>query len=107
MWRGVITSGPVPSGGMVAHRVWGGASAQHGAWLTPTSPTSSGSARSILALPSGNTAEFVSAVNIPGGTWIQYGTAASAFGQPGGGQQIQLLERIPGHSFGPGMPLPP
>jgi len=42
-----------------------------------------------------------------GGTQIQFGTAAGAFGQTGGGIQIQLLERIPLSNFGPATPLPP
>lgn len=106
MWHGVITSGPVPRGGMTAYRVWGGASMQLGAWLTPALPASSHTARNSLALPPpGNTAAFVSTVRIPEGTWFQHGSAAPAFGQPGGGQQTLLLERIPSHSFGPGVKL--
>jgi hypothetical protein len=51
------------------------------------------------ALPSGNTAEFVSEVTIPAGTRVQRGTAAPAFGQPGGFPQVLLLDRIPAANF--------
>ncbi|HEY1933180.1 MAG TPA: hypothetical protein VGG99_14290 [Acetobacteraceae bacterium] len=107
VWHGPIASGAVAAGGVTLYRVWGGASAQQGAWLTPTVPAASSVARSMLALPSGNNAEFVSAVRVPEGTWIQIGIVAPAFGQPGGGAQIQLLERIPLNRFGPGVRLPP
>ena len=106
-WVGQIAAGAVPEGGMTAYRVWGGASSQAGSWLSPIAPSSSSAARSLLALPSQNTAQFVSTVQIPAGTQIQFGLAARAFSQPGGGMQIQLLQRIPTASFGPGVPLPP
>lgn len=106
MWSGDIVSQPAPRQGMTAYRVWGGDSAQQGAWLTPVLPASSTEARELLSLPPANAATFVSTVRIPPGTWLQSGIAAPAFGQPGGGQQIQLLERIPAHSFGPGVKLP-
>ncbi len=57
----------------------------------------------MLALPAENTAEFVSEVTIPSGTRFQIGTAANAFGQSGGGIQMQLLEGIPPASFGIGV----
>lgn len=104
-WAGTITSGTVPEGGMTAFRAWGGESGQLGAWLSPVAPESPAAAQSMLSLPPGNTAEFLSEVHIPGGTQIQYGTAAGAFGQSGGGMQIQLLERIPASSYGPGVPF--
>lgn len=106
-WRGPITAGAVPEGGMTAYRVWGGTSQQVGSWLTPIAPESSSAARSLLALPPGNTAQFLSTVEIPAGTQIQFGAAAEAFGQAGSGMQIQLLDRIPLSSFGRGTPLPP
>lgn len=93
--------------GTIAYRIWGGATARHGTWLTPIRPMSRRAARGTLSLPPGNSAEFVSVVRIPEGVRLQFGTAAAAFGQPGRGPQIQLLERIPMHMFGPGMPLPP
>ncbi len=103
-WSGSITAGAVPDGGMTAFRVWGG-SGQAGSWLSPIAPESADAARSLLALPPENSAGFISEVNIPGGTQIQFGTAAPAFGQAGGGIQIQLLQRIPLENFGPGIPL--
>lgn len=106
-WTGTITSGTIPAGGMSAFRVWGGRSAQAGSWLSPIAPSSSAAARRLLALPKENAATFISRVQIPAETRIQYGTAARAFGQPGGGIQIQLLERIPISNFGPGVPLLP
>jgi hypothetical protein len=90
---------------MTAYRVLGGDSAQAGSWLSPIPFESQSAARSLLSLPPGNTAEFLSTVQIPAGTQIQFGRAASAFGQAGDGFQIQLLERIPGSSYGPGIPL--
>ena len=36
---------------------------------------------------------------------IQVGKAAPAFGQPGGGQQVKLLEGISESCFQPGVPL--
>jgi RHS repeat-associated protein len=106
-WTGTITAGTVPAGGLTAFRVWGGESNQVGSWLSATEPVSVASAKSTLALPSGNTAQFVSVVRVPGGTQIQYGPAAGAFDQTGGGMQIQLLQRIPSSNFGPGRILPP
>ncbi|MDK4741396.1 hemagglutinin repeat-containing protein [Rhizobium sp. CNPSo 3464] len=103
-WSGAITAGTVPEGGMVAYRIWGGGSSQLGGWLSPILPESSAAARSLLALPPANSAQFVSKVFIPAGTQIQYGVAASAFGQTGGGIQILLLDRIPMSNFGPGLP---
>ena len=104
-WTGTITSGTVPEGGMTAYRIYGGASEQVGSWLTPTAPESSAGAQSLLS-PPGNSAASISEVNIPAGTQIQFGQAAGAFGNAGGGMQIQLLGRIPTSSFGPGVPLP-
>jgi RHS repeat-associated protein len=113
-WSGPITSGVVPDGGIVAFRIWGGdiyqgGSAQVGSWLSPIAPESSSAAQSLLSLPPGNTAQFISPVFIPAGTQIQFGTAAAVpeFGTTGGGIQIQLLERIAASNFGPGTPLPP
>jgi hypothetical protein len=60
----------------------------------------------MLSLPPGNAANFISEVNIPAGTQIQFGQAAGGFGNTGGGMQIQLLGRIPTSSFGPGVPFP-
>ena len=87
------------------YRVYGGGANQVGSWLTPTLPASAEAAEASLALPPSNLATFVSKVNVPAGTQFQIGRAAAAFGQPGGGLQVQLLERIPTSSFEPGVPL--
>ena len=89
------------------YRVWGGESGQAGEWLTPIDPMSSAAARQGLALPGGNTAEYVSRVTVPAGTRIQVGTAGAAFGESGGWTQVQLLQRIPSANFGKGVPLGP
>lgn len=104
-WSGLISSGRVPNGGLNAYRVWGGEAKLQGAWLSPVAPRSSEAARGLLSLPPQNSASFISTVHVPAGTQIQYGVAAPAFGAPGGGIQIQLLERLPNSSWGPGTPL--
>ncbi|MBD0417573.1 hypothetical protein [Oryzicola mucosus] len=106
-WGSIIYAGAVPANGLTAYRVWGGGAFQQGSWLSPIAPSSSSAARSMLSLPPQNAASFLSEVTIPAGTRIQYGSAAPAFGQAGGGTQIQLLERIPSASFGSGVPLKP
>ena len=106
-WSGMIYSQPAPAGGFTAWRVSGGRSAAEGAWLTPTQPTSASAAIRELSLPPGNTAQFVGPVRVPAGVQYQQGPAAGAFGQPGGGIQIQVLERLPSSSFGPRTPLQP
>ena len=105
-WQGPIYSRPVAAGGEAAYRSWGGESKQVSDWLSPYPPASSSEARRDLALWPGNTAQYVSKVQIPAGTQIQWGKAARAFGQPGGATQIQLLEDIPAENYGPGLPLP-
>lgn len=91
--------------GEVMYRVYGGGAGKAGSWLTPINPISSAAARQGLALPAENAALYVSKVTLPGGVRMQVGTAGSAFGQPGGWAQAQLLERIPLSSFGKGVPL--
>ncbi|WP_232514424.1 TNT domain-containing protein [Cellulomonas sp. PSBB021] len=92
--------------GETMYRVWGGGADQAGSWLTPIRPVSSVAAREGLALPAENAATYVSRVTLPPGVRMQVGTAAPAFGQPGGWAQAQLLERIPLSSFGKGEILP-
>jgi hypothetical protein len=87
------------------YRVHGDGADEAGAWLTPIRPTSSAAARQGLALPDENAALYVSEVILPAGVRMQVGTAAPAFGHPGGWAQVQLLERIPLSSFGKGVPL--
>jgi hypothetical protein len=103
-WVGEIRS-EVTTKEMTMFRVWGDESGQVSGWLTPTAPSSRLGAIRDLALPPMNSAEWLSEVRGPAGTRIQIGTAAKAFGQPGGGPQILLLDNIPRSSFGPGIPL--
>jgi RHS repeat-associated protein len=58
-WAGEITTS-VTQSATTMFRVWGGASQQAGAWLTPNMPASPSAAISSLSLPLGNTAQFVS-----------------------------------------------
>ncbi|MCR4408597.1 MAG: TNT domain-containing protein, partial [Anaerolineae bacterium] len=103
-WEGPIES-TVLQQDTVMYRIWGGKSGKVGTWLTPTRPESATNARSSLALWSGNTAEFVTEVTVPAGTRVQIGRAASAFGQPGGALQVQLLVEPDPSWFGPSTPL--
>jgi hypothetical protein len=89
------------------YRVWGGSARQLGAWLSPTMPTSSASVKAAMALPPQNEALFWCVVTVPAGTRMRSGVAAPAFGQPGGGRQIELLDLIPATSFGRQQPLTP
>jgi hypothetical protein len=110
-WEGTINAGPVPKGGMVAYRVWGGGSPREGLWLSPTPPVSTPEAISRLSLHPGNTARYVSRVYIPEETQIQWGKAApvqwdkTVPALPGGGDQIWLVDDIPNGNYGSGMPL--
>jgi hypothetical protein len=104
-WSGLITGTVTPPQGATWYRVFGGGSAQQGLWLTPTMPTSSSSAINSLSLHPGNTSEYYSTVHVPGGTRYQYGTAAPAWGRPGGEQQIQVFDRLPSTSWGTRVPL--
>ncbi|HKV40042.1 MAG TPA: RHS repeat-associated core domain-containing protein [Blastocatellia bacterium] len=101
-WAGTITS-TVLEQDIVAYRV--SSQGTPGAWLTPIRPATSADAISSLALPPGNTASYVQEVVIPAGTRIQVGIANGAFGQTGGGIQIQLLDTIPSENFGTPTPL--
>lgn len=89
------------------YRVFGGGASRLGAWMSPVPPQSAARVRADMALPPENTAEFVAVVTVPAGTLIRIGRAAPAFGQPGGGPQVQLLELIPPESFGEPAPLAP
>ena len=104
-WAGKIVSYTLEEE-TVMYRVWGGDADLVGSWLTPIKPSSSESARQLLSLPPQNSALNVSEVRVPTGTRVQFGTAAPAFGQPGGGLQMQLLDLIPRSAFGPGALLP-
>ena len=76
-----------------------------GAFLTGASPESADAAVEGLALPPGNTADFIQEVRVPAGTQLQSSIAAEAYGQPGGLLQFELLEDIPTKNFGPGVPF--
>jgi len=49
---------------------------------------------------------YLQEVHIPAGTALQSSIAASAFGQPDGLLQYQILERIDPKYFGPGVLIP-
>jgi len=104
VWEGDILS-TTAGEELKLYRVWGGDSNQIGAWLSATRPANAASARASLALPPQNTAEYVSEVTVPAGTRLQIGIAGKHFGQPGGGVQVMLLDRIPASNFGAGVPL--
>jgi hypothetical protein len=91
---------------MTFYRAYGGGANRLGAWLSPTPPTSREVVRQSLALPPENTAESYSVVTVPAGTRMKVGIAAPAFGQPGGGRQVQLLQLIPPDSLSEPIPLP-
>lgn len=90
----------------VYYRVHGGGAARVGAWITPTLPRDRVTARRTLALPPLNTAEFYARVDVPVGTRMRTGRAAPAFGQPGGGEQAELMDIISAESFSASMPMP-
>lgn len=92
---------------LVMYRAFGGDARQLGSWLSPDRPTSRADVQASLALPPSNTAEFVSVVTVPAGTLMRTGVAGPAFGHPGGGRQVQLMELIPRESFGEPQPLGP
>ena len=105
-WEGRILS-RVTESHETMYRVWGGGSGRVGQWLTPFKPDFAQAAREALALPPGKTASFVSEVTVPAGTRLPIGVASRAFGQRGGGMQVQLLDRIAPELFGEGQPLTP
>ena len=86
-------------------RVFSGSNTE-GAFLTGASPASSQAAIDGLALPPGNTADFLQEVHVPAGTMLQSSIAAEAFGQAGGLLQFELLERIDPKFLGPRIPFP-
>lgn len=92
---------------MTFYRAYGGGANRLGAWMSAAPPLSSRSVRAEMALPPQNTAEMYSVVTVPTGVLMKRGVAAPAFGQPGGGAQVQLLELIPPESFSDPIPLPP
>lgn len=106
-WSGEIVS-TVTTSETTAWRYWNGSEATRvGRWLSPRFYESAAEARSALSLPPENTASYVQLVRIPAGTRILYGRAAGAWGQAGGGAQIQLLYNLDRSMFGGGVPVPP
>jgi len=103
-FTGNINAFPLPSD-TTAYRYYGGTSQEAGQWVTTDVYTTPSDAAKYLSLSPGNTAQCVSTATIPKGKQVQTGTAAPAFGQPGGGTQMQLLEDIPPGSFQPGVPI--
>ena len=95
----------VSTEGEKMYRVYGGDAKKAGAWITPIRPSSSIEARQGLALPPENAVTQIAEVTLPAGVRMQTGGAASAFGQPGGWPQVELLERVPLSSFGDSVPL--
>jgi hypothetical protein len=69
----------------ITYRVWGGKAKELSHWVSPYDYGQK--ARSMLSLPSVNTAENVSTFVIQKGTSILAGKAAPFFGQHGGGVQ--------------------
>jgi len=72
---------------MTVYRYHGGVSDPKNFWVTPnqySNPSSS------LALPPGNSTQYMSTFTIPKGTTILQGSVAPNFGQTGGGYQIYL-----------------
>ena len=88
----------------VFFRVFSGNSTA-GGFLTKVAPTSRNGAIEGLALPPGNTAEFIQRVLVPAGTRLQRSRALPAFGRRGGKEQFELLDQIPTQNFGPGVPF--
>ena len=72
---------------LTVYRYHGGTSSGRSYWYTPNQ-TSNPAAD--LALPAGNTYQYVDTYIIPKGTTILEGTVAPNFGQPGGGYQIYV-----------------
>ncbi len=72
------------------YRYHGGTSQASGRWFTPNQTTNPAA---DLALPPGNSAQFVDTVVLPKGTRILEGTVAPQpqWGQPGGGYQYYVL----------------
>jgi hypothetical protein len=77
-----------------------------GSFLTAVPPRNSKWAQEALALPPGNNATYIQEVLVPAGTRLERSRALGAFGRRGGGEQFELLQKIPSKNFGPGKPMP-
>jgi len=113
--RMLLTSMRVPNAGgkitsfaterdEIFYRVYSGNSAK-GAFLTRMPPSSRDMAIEGLALPPGNSAEYIQQVLVPGGTRLQRSRALPAFGRRGGMEQFELMDKIPDRSFQSGAPF--
>ena len=74
---------------VVVYRYHGGSSQGVSYWYTPNQTTNPAA---DLALPQGNTYEYMDTFIIPKGTIILEGTVAPNFGQPGGGYQFYVSD---------------
>ncbi|MBB6214118.1 hypothetical protein HNQ80_000187 [Anaerosolibacter carboniphilus] len=72
---------------VTVYRYHGGTSSGKSYWYTPNQTLNPGA---DLALPSGNTYQYMDTYVIPKGTTILEGTVAPNFGQPGGGYQFYV-----------------
>src|SRR5438874_1927718 len=105
-WMGSTIS-TVTIRAMRFYRVFGGDTLLVGGWLTPTRPASASAARRELSLPPTNAATEYAEVWVPAGVRIQSGIAGPNWGEPGGGEQALVLQRIPPSCYGSPQPLPP
>lgn len=86
------------------YRVYSGNS-KTGGFLVKTRPKSSAEAREKLALPPGNNATYIQKVTVPAGTRLVRSRALPAFGKRGGGEQFELIDKIPTKNFHKGQKL--
>jgi hypothetical protein len=88
----------------IFYRVFSGAN-KTGRFLTRVTHKNRLLALEGLALPRGNTAEYIQEVLVPSGTTLQRSRVLPAFGRRGGLEQFELLVTIPNENFGPGVPF--
>ncbi len=108
-FRGGTPKVEVTAADQIVYHRWDGSAKESGSsWYSPSPYVRAGNARRFLALPSGNTAEHVSAYRIPAGTTIIRGKVASqasyaGFGgyATGGGVQIYLPDPTRASRVGP------
>ncbi len=72
-------------GDTTVYRSWGGTTGKYGHWVSPNNYGAN--ARSLLALPDGNTMANTSSFILSKGTTVLAGKAAPLFGHSGGGIQ--------------------
>lgn len=88
----------------IFYRVSSGAN-KTGRFLTRVRPKNRMLALEGLALPRGNTAQYIQEVLVPAGTRLQRSRVLPAFGRRGGLEQFELLLKIPNENFGAGVPF--